>query len=1031
MTPLQTVDALERALAEAGGVSSTDATNRIDLMNALAWELSDSVADRAMALAETAYALADAPLDAGHTYRRGMAYSLRTQGYLDMRSGAYPRGMERLLRAQTLFEALRLEDGPPIDDGLGDVFDGIAGIYGQMGDIPECLAYSYKMLELAEGRGDRRRIANAHNNLAHIFSETGEPERALAILHQNAQAAAALGYRRIEALSYLNLAEVYLGRGEAVTARLYAEHGLQVSREAPFETFEVYALEHLGRICLKLGDEARAIDYLTQALSAARRIGSRVTEALNLLTLGQTYSDIGQPEQALDHLRQSVAVAEAIQARPELLAAHLALSALHERQGDPALALAHYKQYHTLKDLVAGEKADQRLKVLQVIHDTETTRREADALRLRTDELQHEIGERARAEARLQRQLDTVRALSAFSAMLLTPAADEAQRRKLLALALQQLLGPAQASRASLSPNVEDPVLGLCSSSFAHASALGARPAGDEMAPLVRSVRQYIASAPPREADSPTLFPWSLVPAEVPHKLAAGAPVGGPTREVYAASPIWRDYLLHTVGVRSFLLFPIRVGEHWWGCINLTDERSERSWGEEETLLLSAAAEMVASTIQRWQAEDQLRLLNDQLEAQVDARTAELREAVELLRHEVRERERAEATTREMVVTLERRLAARTAEVATFFDLTLLTGQAVRLSDVFVQVLPRIIEVTRSDAISIHLLDESHASLHLAGQLNLASDLPPTAQVGQLPRPFQHWIAQPNDPLLTTDLARQTGLPPSFRALGLCTYLGAQIRVGARIEGVLSCYRASERGYGLDEMALVTALAEQIGMMLANQQLRQSAQALAVVEERQRLARDLHDAVTQSLYSVALFAQAGREAAADGDPERVDLLLDDLKRTTLHALREMRLLLYELRPADLQQEGLARALQLRLNTVERRTGLRLTVQLDELPDLPPRDEVELYHIVVEALNNVLKHAAATAVRVSLSQADGRVQAQIIDDGQGFDVQQTSGGMGLRNIRERVAGLGGELCIASAPGSGTRLEVVIPYRMEQR
>jgi signal transduction histidine kinase len=231
-------------------------------------------------------------------------------------------------------------------------------------------------------------------------------------------------------------------------------------------------------------------------------------------------------------------------------------------------------------------------------------------------------------------------------------------------------------------------------------------------------------------------------------------------------------------------------------------------------------------------------------------------------------------------------------------------------------------------------------------------------------------------------------------------------------------------------VALVTALAEQIGMMLANQQLHQSAQALAVVEERQRLARDLHDAVTQSLYSVALFAQAGREAAADGDRERVDQLLDDLKRTTLHALREMRLLLYELRPADLQQEGLVRALQLRLSTVERRAGLRLTVQLDERLDLPPRHEVELYHIVVEALNNVLKHAAATAVVVSLSQTDGRVQAQISDDGQGFDVQQTGGGMGLRNIRERVAGLGGELCITSAPGSGTRLEIAIPYRMEQ-
>ncbi len=180
MTLAATVDELERALAEAGGTTNVDVIRRIDLLNALAWELSDSDAARAMGFGETAYMLANAQVDQGEPYRRGLAYSLRTQGYLDMRSGAYPRGMERLLNAQMLFEALRAEDGPPIEDGLGDVFDGIAGIYAQMGDYPEALDYSYKMLALAEARGDLRRIANARNNLAVIFSHTGDLEHARA-----------------------------------------------------------------------------------------------------------------------------------------------------------------------------------------------------------------------------------------------------------------------------------------------------------------------------------------------------------------------------------------------------------------------------------------------------------------------------------------------------------------------------------------------------------------------------------------------------------------------------------------------------------------------------------------------------------------------------------------------------------------------------------------------------------------------------------------------------------------------------------
>jgi signal transduction histidine kinase len=791
------VHELERALAEVGGTTDADIVRRIDLLNALAWELSDSDAGRAMAFAETAHALAEAPVDHGGPYQRGQAYSLRTQGYLDMRSGAYPRGMEPLLRAQTLFEALRSGGGPPIEDGLGDVFDGIAGIYAQMGDLPEALDYSYKMLELAEARGDLRRIANARNNFAAII--VGEPERAIEILRRNVRDAVAIGYRRIEAISYINLSQNYLELGELTAALGYAERGLAVARAAPFDIFEIYALDHLGRAWLKLGNSAAGLGYLEQALETARRVGSRHNEAQCLLYLGRTYGELGQFEQARGILTQSLAVAEALNARQELSAAHLALSELFERQGEAGQALAHFKQHHVLRELVVGEKADQRLKVLQVVHDTETARREAEALRLRAAELQDAV----------------------------------------------------------------------------------------------------------------------------------------------------------------------------------------------------------------------------------DTRTAELRAAVDLLRTEVRERERAEAAIQELVVNLEQRLATRTAEVATFFDLTLLAGQAARLSDTFVQVLPRIIDVTHSDAISLHLFDAARAELRLVGQLNLGASSAPLERLRRLPRAFQRWLSQPADPLLSSDHAALSMLPAAFHSLGLQTYLGAQIKVGTRIEGVLSCYRATDRGYGVDEVALVIALAEQIGMMLAAQQLRQNTQALAIVEERQRLARDMHDSVSQTLYSLSLFAQTAREAADDGDGERLAFSLDNLQHATLQALREMRLLLYELRPADLQREGLVRALELRLDAVERRIDLQLSAQLDELVGLDPRVEAELYYIVVEALNNVLKHAGATSVTLLLTQVGTDVCVRVSDDGRGFDVHNSRAGMGLGNIAERVERLRGELSIASTLGGGTTLEVRIP------
>ena len=138
---------------------------------------------------------------------------------------------------------------------------------------------------------------------------------------------------------------------------------------------------------------------------------------------------------------------------------------------------------------------------------------------------------------------------------------------------------------------------------------------------------------------------------------------------------------------------------------------------------------------------------------------------------------------------------------------------------------------------------------------------------------------------------------------------------------------------------------------------------------------------------------APARAVEDGDADRLNRSLTELERNTLHTLREMRLLLYELRPADLEQEGLVRAIELRLDAVERRANLRLEVRLDELAGISPSQEVELYHIVVEALNNVVKHAAATRVVLQLTQADGHLHLRIVDDGQGFDPEQTKGGMG--------------------------------------
>jgi signal transduction histidine kinase len=205
-----------------------------------------------------------------------------------------------------------------------------------------------------------------------------------------------------------------------------------------------------------------------------------------------------------------------------------------------------------------------------------------------------------------------------------------------------------------------------------------------------------------------------------------------------------------------------------------------------------------------------------------------------------------------------------------------------------------------------------------------------------------------------------------------------------------------------------------------------AAQEKAVLEERQRLARDLHDSVTQALYGITLHAQVARRLLVAGDVAIAATSLGALQNTAQEALDEMRLLIFELRPPILEQVGLVAALRARLNAVEGRANLQTKLIGDGVGDLPSPVEQALYRIAQEALNNALKHAHARRITVWLQQSQVSVILEITDDGVGFEpaVARENGGLGLRGIAERVAQLDGTLTIESAAGAGTQLRVEI-------
>jgi signal transduction histidine kinase len=211
----------------------------------------------------------------------------------------------------------------------------------------------------------------------------------------------------------------------------------------------------------------------------------------------------------------------------------------------------------------------------------------------------------------------------------------------------------------------------------------------------------------------------------------------------------------------------------------------------------------------------------------------------------------------------------------------------------------------------------------------------------------------------------------------------------------------------------------------AEEALRQREREKAITEERNRLARELHDSVTQALYGVTLYSEAVAGQLALGDTDRATEHLSELQDTSQEALAEMRLLIFELRPPILEELGLVAALQARLQAVEGRAGLKTEFKTNIEGRLPSDVEEGFYRISLEALNNALKHAQANNIKVHLHKDDQRINLEITDDGIGFDLAsaRVGGGMGISAMEERAADLGGRLTVDSIPGSGTRIMAI--------
>jgi signal transduction histidine kinase/ligand-binding sensor domain-containing protein len=346
-------------------------------------------------------------------------------------------------------------------------------------------------------------------------------------------------------------------------------------------------------------------------------------------------------------------------------------------------------------------------------------------------------------------------------------------------------------------------------------------------------------------------------------------------------------------------------------------------------------------------------------------------------------------------------------------------------------VLQQVVELIQGaldyDHVHIGLVDGDEVTYRVgAGHLWDDPDFqfePARLKVGQ--NGITGWVAATGEPILLPDVSQD----PRYvwmRGSGTRSELTVPIKLKGEVIGVLDAQSDRLDAFDESDLTVLQSLADQAAIAIENARLYERAQRLAVMEERQRLARELHDSVTQALYGATLYAEATARQLDDGRVALAAEHLRELRDTAQEALREMRLLIFELRPSVLESDGLVNALRARLEAVEERAGLEVAFRADEGIVLPMPVEEGLYRIAQEALNNALKHACARRISVSLERREGSVVLDVVDDGCGFDPATAvpAGGLGLDGMIERAAELGGELVLNSEPGVGTTVRVEV-------
>jgi signal transduction histidine kinase len=324
-----------------------------------------------------------------------------------------------------------------------------------------------------------------------------------------------------------------------------------------------------------------------------------------------------------------------------------------------------------------------------------------------------------------------------------------------------------------------------------------------------------------------------------------------------------------------------------------------------------------------------------------------------------------------------------------------------------------------ADASAILQLAESDSLFRIQASTGLDADELATVTLRSNRQPDQPASGMKSTTLAVVELGPGATSPDGS---AYCAQLAVPLKVKEESFGCLVLYYLQPRRFATEEIELAVMYGDQAALAIENARLRVQVARTAVTAERNRIARDLHDSVTQTLFSASLIAEV-LPRLVERNPGESLRRLEELRQLTRGALAEMRTLLLELRPATLTEVGMEELLRQLTEATRGRARVPVALEIDGVDALPPDVKIAFYYVAQEALNNAVKHARAQRIDVHFGAQADRATLVVRDDGQGFDrALVTPEHLGLAIMRERAESIDAVLEVQSRPGAGTQMTI---------